>query len=143
MQATGRAQPLGKVSKELLLGILSGLVFETVTFCHTTGAMGMGAGGWVRVWVWTGFSIVFLDRHAGFTHSHQGNTPVFGGGSELDWLGQEGPTQTAEVWLAASLPSKQLFDCLPLLAPLLMKEREMGLWPSRHGTWSQLASATS
>lgn len=75
-----------------------------------------------------GFSIVFLDRHASFTHSHQGNTPVFGGGSELDWLGQEGPTQTAEVWLAASLPSKQLFDCLPLLAPLLMKER--GRWVS-------------
>lgn len=32
-----------------------------------------------------------LTGSASFTHSHQGNTPSFGGGSELDWSGQEGP----------------------------------------------------
>lgn len=82
--------------------------------------------GWVCVckcvWVWTVFSIVFLDRRASFTHSHQGNTPDFGGGSELDWSSQKGPTQTAEVCPAASLPSKQLFDCLLLPASHLMKD---------------------
>lgn len=59
---------------------------------------------------------IFFSTEASFTHSQPPRS--FGGGSkvlELDWSGQESPAQTAEVCPAASLPSKQLFDCLQLL----------------------------
>lgn len=72
--------------------------------------------------------LCFSLTGSGFTPSHQGNTPeVLEVGPELDWSGQEGPTQTAEVYPAASLPSKQLFDCLQLLASHLMRETETGV----------------
>jgi hypothetical protein len=77
MLATGGTQPLGKVSKALLASSL-------VLFWRLTTHQALWA---YRGWVWTDFSIVFLDRRASFTHSHQGNTPVFGGGSKLDWSG--------------------------------------------------------
>lgn len=70
------------------------------------------------MWVWTSFRIVSFSLALPTVTKATPPPRSFGGGSkvlELDWSGQESPAQTAEVCPAASLPSKQLFDCLQLL----------------------------
>lgn len=95
------------------------------------------------MWVWTSFSIVFSLTGTGFTHSHQGNTPeVLEVGPELDWSGQEGPTQTAEVSPAASLPSKQS-EGLQLLASHVMRETGVSGMETRPSSEASLAGTFS
>lgn len=87
MVATGSTQPLGKVSKELLLGILSGLVFLRLSHNRLCGDTGDGCVcGCGRALV-----LFSLTGSASFTHSHQGNTPVLEVGPSLIGQARKAP----------------------------------------------------